>query len=597
MSVIDRPIVRDQLGTFLGKASRRLPEIATAVFVVMLVTFLAHFVFYPFFGLYEDDYILTLPTMDLSWHDFDWWLVNSWLHPLMGRPLNHFLRYIFCFFTVRHGHLGAGFLLSWVLVSANGALLYGLIRRILPYAPALIGALVFVLFPIDTSRQILMIQTDILVPILLLLVCFHLYLSGRYVMAYALITLSMLDLESFLPPFLAAPFLAAGIAGIRSWKSFLKKLFVHGLILGILFGVVAMGRLALGEQRARDLSLKPIDTIGRMIRLGTEGPFHSFVALIQRPIDGASNLNATLWPYVFIAVVVIVWGLSRAQRPEKEAESSSSAQGSRRPALIVVLGGLVIWSLGYVLWVPSDYFPPDIDIGRMSAEHAAAAVGAGLVSAGLATWVLSISANWKRLLGLAFCCYCGALVAFSVQIQLTQYVAYWDETKRFWSTLLNQIRDVQDGEVVLVEQSSDNRVMPVTQAFGEYSQEGYFPFALPYFVDFPNRWAKGVPKVFGLWKGCTVDDLGDSIRIHAPSFAGPAYWPTVRSGNFIYFRARNGVLERVTDSVTIEGHQLQPKPAPTQDLPPLPLSKTYLNLTAPVDAKHWPTLLNAKNYP
>jgi hypothetical protein len=233
----------------------------------------------------------------------------------------------------------------------------------------------------------------------------------------------------------------------------------------------------------------------------------------------------------------------------------------------------------------------------MSAEHAAAAVGAGLVSAGLATWVLSISANWKRLLGLAFCCYCGALVAFSVQIQLTQYVAYWDETKRFWSTLLNQIRDVQDGEVVLVEQSSDNRVMPVTQAFGEYSQEGYFPFALPYFVDFPNRWAKGVPKVFGLWKGCTVDDLGDSIRIHAPSFAGPAYWPTVRSGNFIYFRARNGVLERVTDSVTIEGHQLQPKPAPTQDLPPLPLSKTYLNLTAPVDAKHWPTLLNAKNYP
>ncbi|MGA8481026.1 MAG: hypothetical protein WB696_23930, partial [Chthoniobacterales bacterium] len=37
-----------------------------AIVTIMLVTFVAHFVFFPLFGLYEDDYILTLPTMDWS---------------------------------------------------------------------------------------------------------------------------------------------------------------------------------------------------------------------------------------------------------------------------------------------------------------------------------------------------------------------------------------------------------------------------------------------------------------------------------------------------------------------------------------------------
>jgi len=596
MSVIDRPVVGKQIGVFLRKANRRLPEIAKAVFVVLSVTFVAHFVFYPLFGLYEDDYIITLDKMNLSWSGLHGEMLDAWVNPLAGRPLNHFLRCIFCFFTVRSGHLQAGFLLSWILVSANGALLYGLIRRLLPYGPALVGALVFVLFPIDTSRQILMIQTDLLVPILLLLISFHLYLSGRYVMAYVLITLSMLDLESLFPPFMAAPLLAAALTGVRSWWNLLKKLLVHGVILSVLFGLIVIGRLALGEPRAKSLSLKLVDTIGRVIRLGTEGPWNSFVALIQRPIDGAMHLNATFLPYVFLAIVLIAWGLSRRQHPEKVTGSPSPEHWDRRAALFAVLGGLVVWSLGYVLWVPDDYFPPVISIGRMSAEHAAAAVGAGLASAGLATWILSISASRKRLLGLAFSCYCGALVAFGVQIQLSEYVAYWDETKQFWSSLLNQIRDVQDGEFVLIEQSTDNRVMPVTQGFGEFSQEGYFPSALPSFVNFPDTWTQ-VPRVFGLWKGCPVDEIGDSIQIHTPSFGDAGIWPTVRSGNFLYFRVRNGALERVSDWVTIEGHRLLPKAAPTQDLPPLPLSSLYLNLTAPVSDKGWPTLLNARSYP
>src|SRR3982074_3083775 len=99
---------------------RRLTsELVVAASGISIIAFLAHFVFFPLFGLYEDDYILTLPTMSWSWHDLTHWLSDAWIHPIVARPLNEFLRWIICYFTVHGGHLAAGFLLSWVLVSAN----------------------------------------------------------------------------------------------------------------------------------------------------------------------------------------------------------------------------------------------------------------------------------------------------------------------------------------------------------------------------------------------------------------------------------------------------------------------------------------------
>jgi hypothetical protein len=582
---------------FSVPGNRRLKDIAKAVFAIMALAFIAHFIFFPLFGLYEDDYIYTLPPMNFSWAEFSRSLVDAWRDPVQARPLNHFLRQIFFFFTVRHGHLAAGFLLNWVLVSANGVILYSVIRRILSHPVALIGALVFVLFPIDTSRQILMIQTDLLVPICLLLVCFHLYLSRRYWMAYVLIGVSMLDLESLFPPFLAAPLLLAGLAGVSSWKSLLKKVIIHGLIMAMIFGLFVVGRIALGEERARSASSNAVDSIVRVVRLGTEGPFHSLIALIQRPLDGAIHCNAALFPYALLAIAVTAWGLSGSLpgRDEPAPDSLGRGQPERRAALYVFIGGLMVWSLGYVLWIPDDYFPPVISIGRMSAEHSAAAIGAGLAAAGVAVWILSLSITPKRLFVLAFSCYCGALVSFAVEIQLTEYVPYWEETKRFWSELLNQIRDIQDGDVVLVEQSDDPRAMPITKGFGEFDEETYLPLALPLFVDFPNTWKQN-PRVYGVWNGCGVDDLGDSIKVHTPMWA-PTIWPTIHSGSFIYFRVMDGRLERVTGPVTIEGKQLVPKQPSADDLPSLPLSKVYLNLTSPPAIKQWPSLRAAKNYP
>jgi hypothetical protein len=153
---------------------------------------------------------------------------------------------------------------------------------------------------------------------------------------------------------------------------------------------------------------------------------------------------------------------------------------------------------------------------------------------------------------------------------------------------------VQDGDVVLVEQSSDTRVMPATKGFTEWAQETYFPEALPYFVDFPKGWRQ-LPRVYTVWKGCPYEDLNEARKLHTGW--NPSLWPTIRSGNFIYLRVENGRLERISDWVTIEGRSFRPKADPDQSLAPLKLSKIYLNLTSPVDSGDWFTLRNAKSYP
>jgi hypothetical protein len=570
-----------------------------ATFAIAAIAFLAHFVLFPLFGLYEDDYILTLPTMSWSWHDFVSALSDAWTQPGFARPLNFFLRRIIFFFTVRHGHLAGGFLLSWALVAGNGTLLYTLIRRILSHPAALVGSLIFILFPLDTSRQILMHQTDLLLGIFLLLLCFHFYLGGRYFLAYGVLTISLLNLEAFFLPFLVAPILVAGRSAMGSRKSFLRKLFTHAAILGILFGLYVLGRLVLGEERARDVSLRAGDTAARMARLALEGPSHGIEALILRPIDGALHSNSILLPFALLAAVVTAWALTWKKRTgtgiEVRSDINSAQGGERRAWVYVLVSGLLAWPLGYVLWIPNDYFPPVIGIGRLSGEHAAAAIAAGLVAAGLAEWVVSTPIFPKRFLALAFSCYCGALVSFGVHIQLSEYVAYWAETKKFWSALLDQIRDVQDGDVVLIEQSSDNRVMPTTQGFSTWDVAVYIPRALPYFVDFPSNW-KHPPRVYGIWPQVAFQDDGDARKLQTPSWA-PGIWPTIRSGNFIYLRAANGRLERVNHPVEITGKIFDPKLKPKENIPPLKNSRVYVNLTSEPTSKDWFTLRNAKYYP
>ncbi len=71
------------------------------------------------------------------------------------------------------------------------------------------------------------------------------------------------------------------------------------------------------------------------------------------------------------------------------------------------------------------------------------------------------------------------MAAFGVQIQRSEYVYYWEQQKRFLIDLFDQIRDVRDGDVVILEFSADPQVIPATKGFGLNDQSVYGPLVLP----------------------------------------------------------------------------------------------------------------------
>lgn len=336
------------------------------------------------------------------------------------------------------------------------------------------------------------------------------------------------------------------------------------------------------------------------MRAGLEGPFYGIKALLLRPIDGFIHSGSDLLPAAIFTVVVTAWTLSWLDRATNQKIRSDADVGHRQmvqrdASWKVLASGLLMWPISYVLWIPNDYFPPIVGIGRLTGEHAGAAVAAGLTGAGLAGWLLSIPQGPKKFCALAFSCYCGALTSFGVHIQRSEYVAYWDETKNFWNNLLPRIQDVAEGDVILVEQSADSRVLPVTQGFSIWSEEFNFPVILPYFVNFPSGW-KTIPRVYGIWPQIPFQNEGEAMRLNTPTW-NRSIWPTIRSGNFIYFRVSDGRLDRITQGVEIGGRIFQPKLANQGKLSPLKLSDLYLNLTSEPNSKDWFTLRNAKSYP
>ena len=142
--------------------------------------FLSHFVLATEFGLYEDDYFYILPRITENFREFTTFFFYTLMHPSQGRPLFGPLQGALAYFGYHAGGLPFCHLISFVFLWLSAGLLYQLLIRKLSKRAAFLGALLLVLFPLDTSRQILMHQMATVTTITVLLCAFHLYASHRF---------------------------------------------------------------------------------------------------------------------------------------------------------------------------------------------------------------------------------------------------------------------------------------------------------------------------------------------------------------------------------------------------------------------------------
>jgi hypothetical protein len=170
-------------------------EAALALAASALLVWTAQFHHLADFGLYEDDYWFIAQAMGKGPDYLLMRLQTAFTVLPQGRPLGFFLPDLLSFTGDKLGGLTAIYVLGFAIVTLNTFLCYRLLRMRVPMAPAVFGAAVFCLFPVDTTKFLLTHDFQLQPSLTFALLAAVAYTSGRLPVAYVLGAGSLLSYE------------------------------------------------------------------------------------------------------------------------------------------------------------------------------------------------------------------------------------------------------------------------------------------------------------------------------------------------------------------------------------------------------------------
>jgi hypothetical protein len=541
-------------------STTRWRETVVAATCFAAVAAMAHFFYFRHMGLYEDDYIYTLGCFDWGWAR--WWdeLTRAFTEPVQGRPLNHAFRRSLNFLTLHGDTLVLSQAASWAMLVINATLLFRLVRRYAGATAALAAGLLYLLYPADTSRQILMHQSDLLLGAMLCLLGLHAFAAGRPWLGWLFGLACLLNYESFFLPLVVGPLLAQetdaekenpGLKQQLTEKPWLRWA-AHLTWFGLLAAAVLGARALLGEQRAASLGEGAGSTLMKSAQAVVLGPWISLKALFLRPAEFIGTTSLLHRMLALLALLVMSSLLFISER-------NASRSGLRRPPTgRLALAGLLAWAAGYALCIRPDNSPPTILIGRLTGMHVAGSIGCALLAGAVLEAALArlsdIRARLTLIGGVAVLL--ALMVGFGLNVQRNEYARHWKEQGRFWRELMPLVSDLREGEPVIVDCDGPAGAFPETDGFPRFGMVNYCPAVLHRVADYPEGW-KSKPRVYGLWKGCPHEDKGETRVLKTPSWFWDGLWPIVKDEGFVFIRAKGEHLERVGGPVDILGRQFQ----------------------------------------
>jgi hypothetical protein len=567
------------------KASVKSSLIPWAAMGVIL--FLSHFLLVTEFGLYEDDYFYILPRIAENFEQFSTFFLNALTHPPQGRPLCTSLQGALAYFGYHAGGLPFCHLISFVFLWLSAGLLYQLLLRKLSKRAAFLGALLLVLFPLDTSRQILMHQMATVATITVLLCAFHLYASHRFILSYLVAATLLLTYESIYLPFIVAPFFLEDQPG-----KLVKRLIVHAITFGAIVGIVFGARAFIGEQRAVETTSHLSEEIPKIIWSCVANPALGIWAIVTRPVDALMHSRAEGYIVAVSAGLTTFFVLHRWRE-----NATADLPGRRITGWLIFCAGVIAWVIAYVLDFRPDYYPPGVTIGRLSAIHGIAGFGVALVLAAIVwLWADPLRQPYSIVFEIGSSLFIGGLAAFGFHIQATEYVASWQQQRDFWLGLVPLIQDARpDDKIVLQIEYRRHGLIPYTQGFTADEMTVYPNLAFPYFVDFTAD-PKRPPTFHGYADYTKVTEENGEAIIHSPWFS-PARFAHVRGDNLLLLRAKDGMIRRVAGEVSLGGHSLFARPTAPVTGPSVKMSGLFWTLFEPGSSTSWFTLRSAKSYP
>lgn len=458
------------------------------VLLLLATAWVCHFLQASHFGLYEDDWWRVPLVADASFAGLWSLLTDFFLFRVgQGRPLADGLIYLFSFLGWRLGGIEAIYWIAYAIFALNSALVYMFLKRLSGGRfVALTGALAFIVFPADTTREFLTHALCVQPSLTFLLLAFFAYLSGRRALSYILALGCLLTYETFFPIFLCIP-----LSESRWDRRILLGLVKHALTLGaILFAVVVLRELT-GEERVGGLTASGL-LVGST-RAMVLGPLVSMGQFFRGPISHFLGAQGGFsWEEASVVLgcfALFTWRLSRHLR-ETGIENEPLTKVIVSPLLhlelprkLFEIGKLAVLSvpmliLAYPLALTVS---PLATSGRDSRVHSAAAVGAALAFGAVASAVVTVFGLYRlqRLAAVAVGAGLALMASFAYSVQ-SDYRLAWTLQREFWTRFVQLSPAMNEGTVFLLDPGED------TQRISAYSWST--SVVLEQIYDFPESW-------------------------------------------------------------------------------------------------------------
>ncbi|HEX6563626.1 MAG TPA: hypothetical protein VF020_05040, partial [Chthoniobacterales bacterium] len=450
-------------------------------------------------------------------------------------------------------------------------------------------ACVFVLYPADTSEQIIMNQPWQVLNLTFVLLAFLFY-RRNIVLAYGLALCSLLIYEHFFFPFAAAPFLLA--RGERfSWK----RCAGHAFFIVISATCLILVRDFIGEVRARDVTASPGLVLNRIPSAIGLGISNSMGTLFARIADAFLHGGLVSWNIVVLATIGIGLALRRSSSPE--TASITEPEQSWVNLFIIASGALFAAAAGYVLAFRPDDYPPIMNLGRLSGFNAPASIGISILIGWVVTVLSRLNAIAREVVAWISAASIGALIAAGIYIQQVDYVASWNQQRSCLQQLFATSNTWNSDTVLLIDLDNSDRKSMSTPGFPLYWLTIDLPDAVPElmhilaFQEFTKD-HHACPTAIGYMRRLkTVIEPG-GVRIEMENHA-PIH---IKDGYFQMFQIHHGRLLRVNDTVwSVAGVQLHQQSPEAKRQWQVPLSKAGTVLFE--HYTFWPSVENGIMYP
>lgn len=537
------------------------------IFITLsVITFIANYFYLNGFGFYEDDYYHITVHIKNNLSEvlsFAGIRLTNWFK---GHPFAFFPS-AFTFLGMRLGGIQALYILGYLILVLNSFLMYKILKKINPASEvfAVAGAIMFCLFPANSTKIFLTYSFTLQTSLTFLLVSSLFYLSDKKILSYIVITGALFSYEPAFMVFFGVPLLK-----LKWDKDFRIELLKHMSVLFSILMIVLLIRYFMVEERiiyvTRNFPGFANDLVYGIV-FGSVNVIRSF---ISSPLASIRDFSFTFLPFILISILLIIFSFHSNYKAESKSngnninsentEVKESELYSRSIKLLII--SLVLISFSYTIpLVKQSIFTT---AGSMSSVHTASAFGGSILFASVCLYFFELL-NRKKLQFIAstgIAIYLSLLVCYNILIQ-KDYVQSWKNQTSFWTDVKNLSTDVTDNTLIFVIQAEGKR-LPQTKYIQSNSWTD--PIIFRQIYQFPEYWKKP-PRVFLLndkWEN-KIEVRDNMLEWKVPQVTWDAHNEFLPDSNVIILKT--GVdkkLSRDYSSLEIKGKilNLRPKDSP-----------------------------------